>query len=321
MTSTQTNVPTRNGILMTGLTLLALALTITLTTACGSSWGEGGAPAEIVADIAHELEIYDIDAYLAQDIPDDQRARFEGMQAEFTRYGIDLADANTFAKAIIDCCHYRNTTLLQGSRVYIVDGTFEPDSVRSALEEELYESGTSGGYEIWENRALPERFMLLDRLAVGFIPDSGYLVIGDIDGVKEVLHMQSSAGSSDDDSAMQQVLSRIGDTWRETGRLDAQTYNTANTHCAPGIRYNQFCQATAYHTSYAGDTLKTVIVSLYASDGQAQSESQNLERNLENTAIYEPVDAEIVDLKVDGQVVEATIEHDNPLIRKLSSLF
>ena len=321
MTSTSINIPTRNGILMTGLTLLALALATTLITACGSPWGEGGDPAEIVAGFAFELELYDVDVYMEQDIPDDLRDSFENTRAEFERYSIDFANVNNFAKALVDCCAYSNVTQLQGSRVYIVDGTFEPDSVRSALEEELYESGTSGGYEIWENRALPESFMLLDRVAVGFIPDSGYLVIGDIDGVKEVLHMQSGGGSSDDDSAMRQVLSRIGDAWRETGRLDAQTYNTANSHCAPGIRYNQFCQATAYHTSYAGGTLTTVIVSLYASDDQAMSESQNLERNLENTAIYEPIDVEIVDLKVDGLVVEATVEHQNPLSRKVSNIF
>ena len=321
MTSTQTNVPTRNGILMTGLTLLALALATALITACGSSWGEGGDPAEIVADIAHELEIYDIGAYLAQDIPDDQRARFEGMQAEFTRYGIDLADANTFAKAIIDCCDYRNTTLLQGARVYVVDGTIDLDAVRGKLEEELYEESEVGGYEIWESRGLREDFLLLNRVAVGIIADKGYVVMGDTDGVKETLHNLKSGGSSEE-SAMRQALDRLGDGWRASGLVSAQTYNTANTHCAPGIRYNQFCQSTAYYTSHAdGGTLRTVIVTMYASEQQALSESELLERNLENTAIYEPIDVEIIDLKVDGQVVEATIEHDNPLIRKLSSLF
>ena len=320
MTSTQTKAPTRSGILMTGLTLLVLALAITLTTACGSSWGEGGDPAEIVADIAHELEIYDIGAYLAQDIPDDQRARFEGMQAEFTRYGIDLADANTFAKAIIDCCDYRNTTLLQGARVYVVDGPIDLDAVRGKLEEELYEESEASGYELWESRGLREDFLLLNRVAVGIIADKGYVVMGATDGVKETLHNLKSGGSSEE-SAMRQALDRLGDGWRETGRLDAQTYNTANTHCAPGIRYTQFCQATAYHTYHAGDTLKTVVVAMYANDTQAQSESEVFERNLENTDVYEPIDVEIIDLKVDGQVVEATIEHDNPLIRKLSSLF
>ena len=318
MTSTQTKAPTRNGILMTGLTLLALA--IALATACGSSWGEGGDPAEIVADIAHELEIYDIGAYLAQDIPDDQRARFEGMQAEFTRYGIDLAAANTFAKAIIDCCNYRNTTLLQGARLYVVDGPIDLDAVRGKLEEELYEESEVGGYEIWESRGLREDFLLLNRVAVGIIADKGYVIAGNSDGVKETLHNLKSRGSSEE-SAMRQALDRLGDGWRASGLVSAQTYNTVNTHCAPGIRYNQFCQATAYHTSYAGDTLKTVIVAMYASEQQAQSESELLERNLENPEIYEPIDVEIVDVEVDGQVVEATIEHDNPLIRKLSSLF
>ena len=182
MTSTQTKAPTRNGILMTGLTLLAMALAITLTTACGSSWGEGGDPAEIVAGFAFELELYDVDVYMEQDIPDDLRDSFEDTRAEFERYSIDFADVNNLAKALVDCCAYSNVTQLQGSRVYIVDGTFETDSVRSALEEELYESGTSSGYEIWENRALTKSFMLLDRVAVGFIPNSGYLVIGDTDG-------------------------------------------------------------------------------------------------------------------------------------------
>ena len=51
------------------------------------------------------------------------------------------------------------------------------------------------------------------------------------------------------------------------------------------------------------------------------SESEVLERNLENPEIYGPIDVEIVDMTVDGQFVEATIEHENPLRRKLSSLF
>ena len=319
MTSTPINIPTRSK-LISNLTLLTLTLAIALATACGSSWGEGGDPAEIVADIAHELEIYDIDAYLAQDIPDDQRTRFEGMQAEFTRYGIDLADANTFAKAIIDCCDYRNTTLLQGARLYVVDGTIDLDAVRGKLEKELYEESEAGGYEIWESRGLREDFLLLNRVAVGIIADKGYVIVGNPDGVKETLHNLNGGGSSEE-SAMRQALDRIGDGWQDSGLVSAQTYNTVNTHCAPGIRYNQFCQATAYHTSYAGDTLKTVVVAMYASDGQALSESELLERNLENPEIYEPIDVKIIDLKVDGQVVEATVEHDNPLIRKLSSLF
>ena len=178
----------------------------------------------------------------------------------------------------------------------------------------------SGGYEIWESRGLREDFLLLNRVAVGIITDKGYVVMGDTDGVKETLHNLKSGGSSEE-SAMRQALDRLGDGWQDSGLVSAQTYNTANTHCAPGIRYNQFCQATAYYTSHAGDTLKTVIVTLYASDGQALSESEVLERNLENTDIYEPIDVKITDVKVDGQVVEATIEHDNPLIRKLSSLF
>ena len=206
MTSTPINIPTRSK-LVSNLTLLTLTLTIALATACGSSWGEGGDPAEIVADIAHELEIYDIDAYLAQDIPDDQRARFEGMQAEFTRYGIDLADANTFAKAIIDCCDYNNTTLLQGARLYVVDGTIDLDAVRGKLEEELYEESEASGYEIWESRGLREDFLLLNRVAVGIITDKGYVVMGDTDGVKETLHNLKSGGSSEE-SAMRQALDR-----------------------------------------------------------------------------------------------------------------
>ena len=319
MTSTPINIPTRSK-LMSNLTLLALTLGIALTTACGSSWGEGGDPAEIVADSAHELEIYDIGAYLAQDIPDDQRARFEEVQAQFERYGIDFADVNTFAKAIVGCCDYSNTTLLQGARLYVLDGNIDLDAVRGKLEEELYEESEVGGYEIWESGGLREDFLLLNRVAVGIITDKGYVVMGDTDGVKETLHNLKSGGSSEE-SAMRQALDRLGDGWQDSGLISAQTYNTANTHCAPGIRYNQFCQSTAYYTTYAGGSMKTVIVTMYASEQQALSESEVLERNLENTDVYEPIDVKITDVKVDGLVVEATVEHEAPLRRKVSRLF
>ena len=319
MTSTPINIPTRSK-LMSNLTLLALALGIALTTACGSSWGEGGDPAEIVADTAHELEIYSVAVYLEQDIPDDLRARFEEVQVEFERYGIDFSDANTFAKAIIDCCNYRNTTLLQGARLYVLDGNIDLDLLRSKLEEELFESSEASGYELWESRGLREDFLLFNRVAVGIIADKGYVVMGDTDGVKETLHNLKSGGSSEE-SAMRQALDRLGDGWQDSGLVSAQTYNTANTHCAPGIRYNQFCQSTSYYTTYAGGTLKTVIVTMYASEQQALSESEVLERNLENTEIYEAIDVKITDVKVDGLVVEATVEHEAPLRRKVSRLF
>ena len=67
--------------------------------------------------------------------------------------------------------------------------------------------------------------------------------------------------------------------------------------------------------------MKTVIVTMYASDQQALSESEVLERNLENTEIYEPIDVKLTDVKVDGLVVEATVEHEAPLRRKVSRLF
>ncbi len=67
--------------------------------------------------------------------------------------------------------------------------------------------------------------------------------------------------------------------------------------------------------------MKTVVVAMYASDQQALSESEVLERNLENTDVYEPIDVKITDVQVDGLVVEATVEHEAPLRRKVSSLF
>lgn len=299
------------------LTLLTLALA--LTTACGGGWGEGGNPAEVVGSFAHEIEIYDIAAYSKADISEEQRQSFESTGLAFERFGINLSDANTFTKAIIACCDHSNTTLLQGARIYIVDGAIDLDAVRSALEAEQYEAGESSGYEVWRTGGFGEDFLFLNRVSVGFLEDAGYLVIGDTDGVREVLNKQSN--SDDEDSAMQQVLSRIGDSWREAGLVSAQTYNTTNTHCAPNIRYNQFCQATAYYTSYAGSPFKTQIVTMYASDDQARRESANLEENIETTGVYEPIDVEIVDVKVEGQMVETTVEHESLLRRKVSSLF
>ena len=65
---------------------------------------------------------------------------------------------------------------------------------------------------LWESRGLREDFLLLNRVAVGIIADKGYVVVGDTDGVKEVLHNLNGRGSSEE-SAMRQALDRLGDGW------------------------------------------------------------------------------------------------------------
>ena len=57
------------------LAMLMLLLTVAFTTACGGggSLTGGGDPLSIIAPKAVEIEIYSVDTYLAQDLPDELR--------------------------------------------------------------------------------------------------------------------------------------------------------------------------------------------------------------------------------------------------------
>ena len=314
----------RSRALPTGMTLLVLLLSVAFTAVCGGGGGDlgaGGDPLSIVAEDSRELELYDVETYAAQDLPDDLRERFEDTQQDFLRFGIDFEDVDMFVKAIVECCDYRKVGLAGGARVYVFDGSIDLDAVREKLEDEGFQSRMSGEYETWEKRALVEEFRYLEQFAAAFLEEEGYILLGDIDGVRETIFELSRADSDGGGSAMQQTLARIGDGWKQSGRLDAQTKNNANTHCASDVRYDRNCEATAHYSSYAEMPVRTVIATLYRTEEDAQSESDNLERNIESSDEYESVDVQVVDLNVDGAFVDATIQHDNPLRRKRSRLY
>ena len=313
--------PFNRNTLIVCLTLLTLALTGVLATACGGggSLGEGGDPLSIVGAEAFELELYSVDAYLAQDLPEELREDFTSMQEDFERFGIGFADVDQFVKVVLDCCSYRNVGAANGPRVYVFDGSLDLDAVRDKLEEEGFQSRMYGDYEAWEKQVLAEKFRGLDNFAAAFLTEEGYLVMGAVDGIREILHELDRA--SEDEGAMERVLARMGDAWMESGRLDAQTNNNVNTHCAHDVTYRKNCAATAHYTPYSGTPLTTEVVMVYGSAEDAQSESERIESNFETSDEYEPVDIEVVDLTVDGEFVDATIEHDRHLKRKWTRIY
>ena len=311
----------RNNIPTAILVLLTLALATAFTIVCGGggSLGEGGDPLSIVGAEAFELEIYSVDTYLAQDLPEELREDFTSMQEDFERFGIDFESVDQFVKAVLDCCSYRRVGAANGPRVYVFDGSLDLGAVRDKLEEEGFQSRMYGDYEAWEKQVLVEDFRGLDNFGAAFLTEEGYLVMGAVDGIREIIHELSRAG--EDESAMERVLARVGDAWMESGRLDAQTNNNVNTHCAHDVTYRKNCAATAHYTSYSGTPLKTEVVTVYGSAEDAQSESERIESNFETSDEYEPVDIEVVDLTVDGEFVDATIEHDRHLKRKWTRIY
>ena len=302
------------------LTLLALTLSGTLIASCGGGWGEGGDPLGLVAEDAYEVEIYIPATYLDQDLPDEFRERFETTGEDFDRFGIELNDMNRFVSVMVDCCDFERSGLAGGARLYIIDGPVDAGSVKGKLESEGFEPRMSGEYELWQKWGLQERFRFFNNLSVAFLVDEGYLLIGSDEGVRETLFELDRGPSHNGKSPLEQVLDRIGDAWEETGRLDAQTNNNANTHCAHDVRYDRSCDATAHYTSYGETPLRTVMVSLYGTPEDAEAEADRLEHNLEEKDQYSPLDVEVIDTEIDGSFVEATVRHDKPLQRKYSRL-
>ena len=303
--------------------LLTLALVAAITTACGGggSLTGGGDPLSIVAPEAFELEIYSVETYLSQDLPDDLRDDITAVQEDFARLGVDFETVDQFVRVILSCCSYRKVDSAPGPRVYVLDGPIDLGAVKGKLEDEGFQLHEYGDIEAWEKRALAQEFRGHDNFSVAFLTEEGYVVMGAIDGVREVLFELDRASEDDETSAMEQVIARLGTGWEATGRLDAQTRSTLNTHCAQSVQHKRRCSATAYYTAYSGSSLRTEIVALYESAEDAQSESEKLESNVEDSGEYYPVDIEVVDVKVDGGFVDATIEHDSPLRRFLMYIY
>ena len=297
------------------LTLLTLTLSGTLIASCGGGWGEGGDPLGIVAEDAYEVEIYIPATYLDQDLPEELRERFETAREEFNRFGIELNDMNRFVSVVVDCCDFERSGLAGGASLYIVDGPVDPGSVKGKLGSEGFESRMSGEYELWQKWGLQERFRFFNNLSVAFLADEGYLLIGSDEGIRETIFELDRGPSHNGKSPLEQVLDRIGDAWQETGRLDAQTLNNSNTHCAHDVTYRRNCKATAHYTFYGEKPLRTILVSLYGTPEDAEAESGRLEHNLEEEDQYGPLDVEVLHSDIDGSFAEATVQHDNPLQR------
>ena len=136
------------------LAMLILLLTVAFTTSCGGggSLTGGGDPLSIIAPKAIELEIYSVDTYLAQDLPDELRESFIDLQQDFERFGIDFEDVDQLAIAVLSCCSYRKVVSAPGPRVYVLDGSIDLGAVRDKLEGEGFQSREYGDIEAWEKR-------------------------------------------------------------------------------------------------------------------------------------------------------------------------
>ena len=123
---------------------------------------------------------------------------------------------------MLSCCNYNKVVTAPGPRVYVLDGSIDLGAVRDRLEDEGFQSREYGDIEAWEKLALAEEFRGFDDLAATFLTEEGYLVIGAVDGIRELIHELARASEDDAERSMEQVLVRVGDDWKESGRLDAQ---------------------------------------------------------------------------------------------------
>ena len=312
-----------------GLIIVIFALTITLTRACGREDtpvapeptkiitpepppDESG-PLEMLAPESFELTVYDIETYLGQDLPDESLELFNDLRQDFSRFGIDLESVDQLVVAVLDCCSYRDDDDAGGQRIYLIDGPIDLDVVRDKLETEEFEPRMDGDNEAWDQRTYTDSFQGLSDLAAAYITDDKYFAIGSVRGIKELLFELSEAPANRRKTHMEQVLALIGNDWKASGRLDAQTKDTLYTHCAYDIT-SDLCDATAYYTSYNATPLRTRIITTYFSPDDARYESSRLDYHFE----YGPfpfTQIRVVNVTVKGTVVEAIIEHREALER------
>ena len=137
------------------LVLLTLALTTAFTIVCGGggSLGEGGDPLSIVGAEAFELEIYSVDTYLAQDLPDELREDFTSLQQDFERFGIDFEGVDQFVKVVLDCCSYRKVGAANGPRAYVFDGSLDLGAVRAGSKRRAFSRACTATTRLGRSRS------------------------------------------------------------------------------------------------------------------------------------------------------------------------
>ena len=316
------------------LIIVILALAITLTGACDKEdtpiapeptriitpepppeapQPDEPGPLDILAPESLEITVYDIETYLSQDLPAESLEIFNDLKQDFSRFGVDLETADQLVVAVLDCCSYRDNDDASGQIIYLIDGPKDIDAIRDKLETEEFEPRMDGDNEVWGPQTIIDTFQGIVTIQAAYITDEEYFAIGSVRGIKELLYELSEAPANKRKTHMEQVLDLIGNDWKASGRLDAQTKDTLYTHCAYGLIFDH-CDATAYYTSYNATPLRTRIISTYFSPDDARYESSRLDYHFE----YGPfpfTQIRVVNVTVKGTVVEAIIEHREALER------
>ena len=222
---------------------------------------------------------------------------------------------------MVGCCTYKKTSFAEGARVFIIDRPVNQGAVKRKLEDEGFSSRMSGDLDLWEKNGLEQKVRRLDRMYVVFLEEDGYLLMGSPEGVNETMYRLDTSERTAGSNPLEQVIARLGDGWKDTGRLDAQTDNNANAHCAYSSFYSSNCEATAYYTSYDHNPLETSIVSLYRTWDQALMEIEATEYNLESSGIFTDVEVSVAKTFVDERFTEATVIHKKALQRNYTTLY
>ena len=269
-------------------------------------------PLQILAPESLEITVYDIDTYLSQNPPPKSLEHFNDIKQDFKRFGLDLETADHLVVAVLDCCSYNNTYITED--IYLVDGSIDLDNVRDTLKTQDFETSMKGDNEVWGPQKIIDTFQGIVTIQAAYLPDEEYFAIGSRHGINELLYELTEAPANTRQTDLEKVVSLIGNDWKSTGRLDAQTKHTLTTHCAHRFVQDE-CDATAHYTDYSADPLRTHIISTYFSPDDAQWESSRIDVNIEQGPYY-PVQLRIVNVNVRRTVVNTIIEHREPLERR-----
>ena len=147
--------PFNRNTLIAFVALLTLTVGAALTSACGGGGelGEGGDPLSVVAAEAYEIDLYSVDTYLAQDLPDELREDFTSLQQDFERFGIDFEGVDQFVKVVLDCCSYRKVGAANGPRAYVFDGSLDLGAVRAGSKRRAFSRACTATTRLGRSRS------------------------------------------------------------------------------------------------------------------------------------------------------------------------
>lgn len=274
------------------VSLLALALSITLGAACGGfAGGAPDNPSDFILEDSVSVELTNYKDILgAASIPA-RLGAMVGYSWDVDEFQDELRDAwdddGIALETAPDAVEQVALIRTENTTYAVIKGDFDFEDMKEALEDEDYDDGTYREREIWEE----------DGLSVALFEGSGIYVAGESGIVKKILRaIDQGEGFMETSDELRQALDRV-----ERNALAVR----ASTNCSRSYASDaNGCRAIAIAVIGGDeDTTMYTNVAVFSSERRAETALDDIGESIENAIDDGDVDMDLDEIQRNGEIV------------------